>query len=66
MRKYGMLYSTIKYWQDQSRQLMMLRGTIPHVSMGQRYQRDYLTMSARDIAHTAIMLAQVQLEVEYL
>lgn len=59
INKYGMRYSSIKYWQAQSRMLRQMRGLLPHISMLTRYANNLGTMPAREIAHIAIQIAAV-------
>lgn len=58
MKKYGMSFRTIRYFQQQAESLMMMRGSSPFFSMAVRYRKTYETMPAREIARLFIELAE--------
>jgi len=55
MLRYGMKYSTIRYWQEVATMLYRHNGII----VGMRLAGDIDKMSSREIGHLAIQLAHV-------
>jgi len=66
MRRYGMRFRTIRYWQAQAKNLRRMRGYIPFISMRAYYTSHYMTMDARAIASYAIQFAMVGESIESL
>lgn len=56
--KYGLRFTTIKYWQESARYYMLHHGSGPFLSMAMRYYQTYQTMSAKQVCNLAIMLAE--------
>lgn len=52
MNRYGMKYSTIRYWIGQAKQLRMLCGYVPQFPIN-------MSRSARQIGHDAILYAEL-------
>lgn len=58
MKRYGMRFRTIKYWQGQAVDLWRFNGLYAGVAT-LAGSRDIATIAARDIGHAAIQFAAV-------
>jgi hypothetical protein len=58
MTKYGIAHSTIRYYQKEADSLVRMVGSAPIRSMASRIENDHQRMSARELGHLAISVAQ--------
>jgi len=58
MTKYGIAHSTIRYYQKEADSLVRMVGSRPLLSMARRIEQDHQRMSARELGHMAISIAQ--------
>lgn len=59
MRKYGMEYSRIRYWQNQARSIVKYRGDAGVLQRMFQFSLRYQGKDARTIAYRAIQCAAV-------
>jgi len=58
MTKYGIAFRTISYYQSHAASLVRMVGSAPIRSMARRIENDHQRMSARELGHLAISVAQ--------